>query len=197
MNVFHLLKNPIIKTVGITLILYFALFSSRSPDSLRNRLSPQNIKQDLGEIKEKSKFIVTNIKTAQSLAVEKAEAEKLQNKPAFTSIEDAEIGSGEDSVICGSEIEISYGIYTIDKKQLDFVNSEKLTIGTKSHPLIEKNIIGMKLNGTRYINIPSNFKTDDIILAQILKLNNGDLRYQIDLKSLKQDAANKNIVCNF
>lgn len=64
----NLLKSPIIRIAGIILILYFALFYDNShPDSLGNRLSKDQIKDNVSQIKDRSSHIITNIKKSQDL----------------------------------------------------------------------------------------------------------------------------------
>lgn len=197
MKILELLKNPIIKTVGIVVILYFGLFANKeNPDSLGNRLAPEQIKKNFGEMREKGNFIIENVKTAQELAKEK-EAQKSvagQNIPAQISIENFEEGSGDALTACGYEVEISQGIYTKDGKQLEFINSEKLVIGSKTDQLIEENIIGMKQGATRNINIPRDYKNGDVKLTELLRFNNTDLKYQITILSIS-DKINPKISC--
>ena len=180
MKIFEILNNPLIKLTGIVAILYFALFANtENPESLGNRLSPQQMKKDFGEVKDKSLFIITNVKMAQEIA---------KNTPQIT-IEDIESGAGENAVSCGDEVEISYGIFDANGKQLQMTNSQKLQIGSKENDLVEKNIINMKKDGIRNIIIPANFQTEDKRLQEILKFSGNGIRYQIVILSL---AHNKN-----
>lgn len=185
MKIFKLLKNPIIKLLGVGIILYFALFFNNSdPESLGNRLAPGKIKKDLSEAQEKSRFIISNVKMAQELVKEREMTQKLAGRNNLQiSVEDMEMGSGEDQITCGDEVEISHGIYTKDDKQLQFVNSKKILIGEKSDRITEKNIIGMMQGGVRNINIPYGFKSDDSKLAGVMKFNATDLKYQITILS--------------
>lgn len=186
MKIFELLRNPLIKTIGIALVLYFALFANKEkPESLGNRLSSENIKKSFSEAQNQGKFIITNVKIAQEIAKEKAEEQKLASQNiSDIATSDLEIGTGEQSVACGDEVEISYGIYTKSGKQLEFLNSKKFVIGENQNPVIEKNIIGMKRGGIREINIPYNYRTEDKKLIELLKFNATDLKYQITLLSI-------------
>lgn len=186
MKIFELLRNPLIKTIGIALVLYFALFANKEkPESLGNRLSSENIKKSFSEAQNQGKFIITNVKIAQEIAKEKAEEQKLASQNiSDIATSDLEIGAGEQSVACGDEVEISYGIYTKSGKQLEFLNSKKFVIGENQNPVIEKNIIGMKRGGIREINIPYNYRTEDKKLIELLKFNATDLKYQITLLSI-------------
>lgn len=177
MKIFELLRNPLIKGVGIVLILYFALFANKEkPDSLGNRLSSEQIKQNFNEIQNKSKFIITNVKAAQDLAKEKEAQRKIaeQNVPKIT-INDLEIGTAEPSAACGDAVEISYGLYSPEGKQLEFVSSKKIIIGTDKNSVIEKNIIGMGNGGIREINV-------------------ADLKYQVTMVAVTK-ALNSTISC--
>jgi hypothetical protein len=194
MKIFDLLRNPFVKITGVVLVLYFALFANtENPNSLGNRLSSDNVKQDLSEIKEKSKFIVTNVKVAQGIAKEREAQQKAEAKISF---EDLESGEGEEKVSCGNIVEISYAIYNKSGKQLEFSESKKLTVGSKENLLVEQNIIDMKRGGIRNIIIPYGFKTDDKKLESMLTFNESDLKYQITLLNItKATAVNSKISC--
>jgi hypothetical protein len=188
MKIFELLRNPLIKTIGIVLVLYFALFANKEkPESLGNRLSSENIKKSLSEAQSQSKFIITNVKIAQEIAKEKERAEEqalAQQNISDITTNDLEIGAEEQVIACGDEVEIAYGIYTKDGKQLEFFNSQKFIVGEEKNLIIERNIIGMKRGGIREINIPYHYRTEDKKLAELLKLNATDLKYQITLLSI-------------
>jgi len=196
MKIFELLRNPLIKTVGIVLILYFALFANKhNPDSLGNRLSPEQIKQSIGEVKDKAQFISANVKIAQEIAKEKEEAQKAEAKNAAKiKINDVAIGDGEMSLACGDIAEISYVLYGRENAQLEFIDSKKLVIGGKENALVENKIIGMKRGGIREISVPHDFKTDDKKLLNLLRLNNSDLKYHITLLEITK-IAGANLSC--
>ena len=89
-NIFGLLRIPLVRFIGAGVILYFALFSNKhEPESLRNRISKERIDQNLHDISENGRFIISNVKTAQNLSREKLVDQVTENK---ISIEDIEIG---------------------------------------------------------------------------------------------------------
>lgn len=196
MKIFELLRNPLIKLIGVAIVLYFALFSNKeNPDSLGNRWSFNQIKSDIKEVKSKSEFIINNVHMAQELAKEKnAEKQAMKENGSKIFIEDVDIGSGEEIIGCGDKVEISYGIYSKDEKQLKFIEKQIVVIGDKNNPLIEKNIIGMKQNASRNIKIPYGFISQDNALNEMLKFNASDLKYQITILSLTKNS-NPQISC--
>lgn len=195
MKIFQLLKNPIVKTIGIIFILYFALFANKkNPESLGNRLSTENIKKNLNEVSQKSKFIITNVKTAKEFAKEKEMQNASEKNNAKITFEDVENGSGDLLTACGDEVEISYGFYDQNDKQLEFIDSEKLIIGSKKNSAIEENLINMKQSGVRNIKVPHNFISNDKKLDNFLKFNQSDLKYRVTLLNLKKDN-NSKIIC--
>ena len=179
-----ILQNPIIKIVGIMIILYFALFANKQePNSLGNRLKPEVVKKDIKEIKQKSQFILLNLQTTQG-------AKKETDAPPPKSSEDVVIenlaeGSGAELISCGAETIISYNILDTKNNQLVKVPEQKFIIGNRSNWIIEKNIIGMKSGAIRTISIPTDFKTDDIKLMQLLKSNQYGLKYQVTILSFQ------------
>lgn len=196
MRVLDILRIPLVKFLGICVILYFALFSNKeNPESLGNRLSSENMKKNIGEMQEKSRFIIVNVKMAQEAAKEKEAQEKAIAQNLRIMINDLDAGTGEGQAECRDEAEISYSAYDASGKQIEFVTAEKLVIGSKTRPVIEEHITGMKPGGIRNITIPYGYQTTDAALSRSLKFNASDLRYQVTLINLRK-AADTTIVCN-
>ncbi len=77
MKIFNLGNHPLVKVVGISAILYFALFANKeNPESLGNRLSSEKIKKNVSEVKEKSHFIITNLEMAHRAAAQQHQTEQ-------------------------------------------------------------------------------------------------------------------------
>ncbi len=201
MKILELLRNPLIKGIGICLVLYFALFANKQhPKSLGNRLSAENVKKDLEDATSKGSFIISNVKMANKLAKNPDLQNKLKETAPVTpvadiSIEDLELGAGDKAVACGDEVTFSYGIYGKDGRQLDFVGSEKFIIGSKANVLLEKNITGMKAGGIRYINIPHGTQIADPKISRLLIRSDSDLRVQVTLLSFTATSS-QNLSCN-
>ncbi len=181
-KILNFLRIPLVKMIGIFAVLYFALFSEKqNPNSLRNRLSKEEVKKNFNEASEKSRFIISNVNASRNL-----EAKPKSPQPevaAKISISDLDLGKGDVGISCGSTVEISYGIYTKDNKQIKSVSSEKLTIGSNLNEIIEKNILDMKPGGIRNILVPHNFKTNNRSINELLKFHDSDLRYQVSIIS--------------
>jgi len=181
-SILSLLRIPLIRFIGVVVILYFALFSNKhNPDSLRNRLSKENIEQNLHDVQAKGRFIVSNIKVAQDVSNQQAQSQILENKISLT---DVKIGVGDISINCGDEAEISYEVLTENGVQIKNVSSEKIIVGSNLNKIIEKNILNMKQDGIRNINIPENLITDDSKISELLKFHRSNIRYQIRLLSI-------------
>ena len=199
--ILKLLRNPIIKIIGIFVILYYGLFANKEkPGSLGNRFSSEQIKKDFSEVREKTVFIAENVKLAREIAKEKEAEEEAEKKVAATnpvlqvSVKDLEEGVGEN-ISCGDSAYINYGIYTKDGRQLEFKESQILVIGNKSNWLLEKNIIGMKQAGSRYINIPQGSQVNDSKITEYLNSNKSDLKYQVTLLAFTKNP-NSQLSCN-
>lgn len=181
-NVLGFLSIPLVKFIGIGIIIYFALFSNTNDSaSLRNRLSKERVNKNLQDAKEKSRFIISNVRTAQSISKEKIINPDIANK---ISLEDVTIGTSADVVRCGSEVEISYGIFSDNNLQIKTVSSEKLVVGSNINPIVEKNIFDMKQGGIRNIKIPKGFVTNNNHINEQIKFYNSGIRYQVYLLSL-------------
>jgi hypothetical protein len=199
--IFKLLRNPIIKIIGISVILYYGLFANKEkPGSLANRFSSEQIKKDFSEVREKTVFIAENVKLAREIAQEKEAEKEAEKKMAATnpalqvSVKDLEEGVGEN-ISCGDSAYINYGIYTKDGRQLEFKENQILVIGNKSNWLLEKNIIGMKQAGSRYINIPQGSQVNDSKITEYLNSNKSDLKYQVTLLAFTKNP-NSQLSCN-
>lgn len=220
-----LLQNPLIKLIGIVAIIYFALFADkRNPASLGNRVSLERVKENLGEMEEKGKFIAGNVKAAREYAKTKIETskeapveqkqEEQQNisqpeklsqdnqKQAKMPISKEKIM--EDKIIL-NDVALGAGDKVVScGSEVEIVSAsgaqiaaapEKLIIGSKKNWVIEKNIIGMKMGGFRSITIPLDFKTNDKKLKKILDSKKTALVYQIIVTNLKDPKAKSGKVC--
>jgi hypothetical protein len=195
MKLFNLTRHPLVKWSGILAILYFALFSNKdNPRSLGNRMSSENIEKSLREAKEKSDYIIENVKIARSLAGNPASQPSPIPQISSITTQDLNIGSGDLAISCGNEAVISYAIYKSDATQVEFVNSQELVIGSKSEPFLEENILGMKLGGIRSINILTTSSISDQKIIDLMKKHGPELKIQVTLLSLLP-TEDKNLFC--
>ncbi|MBP7710815.1 MAG: hypothetical protein KA100_07095 [Rickettsiales bacterium] len=195
MKLVEIANSRLLKWVGVPLVLYFALFSNNDhPKALSNRFSSENVKEGIGAAKEKGKFIIQNINEAKSMARDSAlKAPETTSREITT--EDIEIGAGELSLSCGDEAEISYGIYDENGKQIKFINSEKIIIGSQAKVFLEKNISGMKLGGMRAISLPRGSQVTDLEIVSMMAANNSGLKIQATLLSFSKTTS-QNLSCN-
>jgi hypothetical protein len=191
MFIFKLLRNPLIKIIGVVSILYFALFyDKKEPEALGNRLAPERIKQEIGQAHEKGEFIISNVHLARQMAQDKVRADLLKSGEELKiSIEDVEVGKGEEIVECGDEVEISYIVYDGRSKQLQVFNFKKFTVNPATQQIVDQNIIGMKKGGIRSINVPYGFKSEDKQLIENMRFSSSDIRYQVTLANISRKGA--------
>lgn len=167
-----LLHNPLIRFVGIAAVLYFALLANKNnPESLGNRLSPQNIKQNLSEMTERGKFITTNVKAAKAYSIEQMK-DNVANSENVNS-------AGKIVANCGAEVDFILTINTANGKNLKSYPKQTITIGSKQNKFLEEKLIGMTSGVIREIMIQQQFQTDDVELQSLIKEANSDLIYQI------------------
>lgn len=197
-TVLELLRMPLIKIIGISIVLYFGLLANKKdPDSLGNRLSPDQIKQNVAEVKKKSGFILSSISTANQRNVGSAQ-EAFDSEQDFSpiTVEDVVKGGGESEVKCGDEVKISYDIrVATSENSLEAAQEENLIIGSNKNALLERKIIGMRSGGVRIINIPRHFKSTNQKLGFLLKFNEANLQYNITLLNVHA-VDNKNLKCS-
>jgi hypothetical protein len=167
----EILKNPIVKICAVFVILYFALFSNKeNPDSLRNRLSKENIEKNLHDASNKSKFIISNVGAAKKAIKEKERKEQeMQNLV----------------IKCGDEVTTDYSIFSAGQNLYSEKN-KKFIIGSKIDPIIEKNVIGMKNGETKVINIMDGIKSDQKLNIPKPKNN---INYHIKIVSIENNSA--------
>jgi hypothetical protein len=195
MNIMEILRNPIVKTVGIAAILYFALFYNKeNPESLGNRLSPKNIKEGLGEVTKKAQFIAGGISTAneQAKEMEKLRSKKFQD--AASDYKDIKTGEGE-AISCGDYALISYKIFNSQNQELAKQPSRPISIGTQQNLLLERNIIGMKRGGTRVITVTQNPNITDPMLKSQIEQSGGRMIFEVTLENFDALPNNKNSSC--
>jgi len=140
-----MIKNPLIKLVGIIAIVYFALFyDSGHKDSLKKRLSSKNIKRNIDHIKDKTVHIKQNIDKVKIYEEKLAIAEILI--ASDKSYQNLVLGFGNEAK-CGDVVLINYN------KLIDGINIPKsnyqITINYSS--AFSEQLIGMKPSGVRKI----------------------------------------------
>lgn len=185
-----IVKNPIAKTIGIGLILYYALFANtEKPNSLGNRINKETLSKDIKQAQEKIGFIATNVKVARNLSNPK-------NKRAAQKIQtiDEKEGIGENIVECEDEVKFSGQIFSQDGRLIKKMPGQIVVIGSKSNSLIEKNILGMKELGVRIIAIPYNSTIKNREIAELMSNYSTSLEYKITVKSIEKslDQSTKN-----
>lgn len=203
MKIFKIIQTPIVKITGICLVLYFGLFANKeNPASLGNRLSPDNIKKNVSEATKQVKFISTNLREAKEVIKQReAQQKSLQNNPQILAqetgknFEDIAQGAGQDASACGDTALISYGVYTSDEKQIDFVASEEILIGKNPDSFIGKNIIAMKQQGIRNIKAFQGQNYSDKKVMKLLEKEKQDLIYKVILVNLKKSPENNSKFC--
>lgn len=76
-----LINNRFFKIFGIAAILYYGLLHNKTnPESLGNRLSPEKIKSNIGEVSKKSANIMYEIKKAEELKQNNNQLKNNQNQ---------------------------------------------------------------------------------------------------------------------
>lgn len=195
----RLLKNPIVRACGVAMVLYFALFANKeNPESLGNRLSADNVKKNLGDMKEKGKFIAVNVKAAQDVAKQmKSMPKPVVKAENFAGIKVSDLTKGEGAAaICSDEVIVDYGLYGNKGKQLYFISSEKFTLGQRQNWLLEKHILGMQKGTVRSLMIPQNFDTDNAKIKQYLLTNRTGIEFKITLNEIKPVNSSTTPDCN-
>ncbi len=189
-NIISFLQIPLVRIIGVIVVLYFGLFSNKEkPDSLGNRLSRDEIVKNFNEVKERTRFISTTIQSGGQNQVQIAKNSQLD-------IEDIEPGTGNASIDCGMEAKISYSVFDQSGKQIRNPSEEKIIIGSKINDFIEKNIIGMKSGSIRNIQVPKDYISSNQTVNQLLNFYKSDLRFQIIITEFDESQIASNKPCN-
>jgi len=174
----NLMKNPIFRLVGIILILYFALLNNKkSPDSLGNRLSQENIIKNLSQGAKQTRETYKKAKEYQN----KGYYFKIGQQIDHFKIHDSLIGLGKTAKL-NDKIIINYSIYsTRTNKRLENNKNFELILGkNKFDSDLEKYIFGMKEGGMRSI-VPTIDSQTRKNFSQLLKNNQDNLKFEIFL----------------
>lgn len=183
MNIMEILRNPIVKTVGIAAVLYFALFYNKeNPESLGNRLSPQNIKEGISEATKKAHFIAGGISSANEQTKELEKVKRKRFEDAALDYQDIKTGEGA-ALSCGDYAVISYKIFNSQNQELVKLPNQPISIGSQKNLMLEKNIIGMKRGGTRLITIAKNSNITDLELKSQVEQSGGRMTFEITLEN--------------
>jgi len=194
----NFLKLPIVKLIAMIVLVYYIFNESKDdPRSASHHLTKENINKSLDSIKKNIDLIASsqvNINKSsndENYVDDNVKKINLDQKIDLK-IEDIRQGLGDNQVVCGSEVNISYDF--INENNYDVVNKSNITfyLGDKFNELIERGLIGMKVGGIRIIKIPKNFLTGDKIYDEMIQ--NSNMIYKILLLKVS-DLPRENSVC--
>lgn len=160
-----IVRNPLIKIVGITAILYFALFYDKSnPNSLGNRLNSENLKKNFKEVNEKSSFIAKNLSIANQAKTGQIQLNAGKKEDDFS--------MENNFASCGDEILASYVIYDPKTNLRKIFNSQKIILSDDDNAIFSQ-FEGMAIGEKKDFSV---FE------------NNAEIKYQIRFIELLQKA---------
>src|SRR5690606_32019304 len=134
--------------------------------------SKENIKNNISQVKERSRYIISNLKEAKELEAKVSKSKSISE----VIIEDLQIGEGGVAK-CDDFVSINYRVYVSsyeasfdqEVKLLDKVENYQFIIGSPEiDEVIGSKVIGMREGGVRMVTLPSNYKTDDKKIEQYL-----------------------------
>lgn len=170
----NLIKNPLIKIVGIAFIVYFALFyNSENKNSLRNRLTVNQIKNNINniqnlpvsQISEEQNILDNDIDINQNLSETSTEEDSsLKKGNNIITYKDIDKGEGK-KVGCGDigtvNLIQSYGGKVFYKKNFE--------LNINNSP-VNQQLIGMKEGGKRRVIIADKVNIEDVKMIYEIKL---------------------------
>ena len=200
----NLFKNKLFRLIGIITILYFGLFREDNPEGLRNRLSPENIKSGIKEVRKKSSHVVQAMKQAKELEEKQKFIDSYyQNKASNRfdiKVQDMVIGEGKE-VECGNWVSVDYRVFINNAAllKLNSFNDKQFIFGDKNGDKVVANEVkGMRKGGVRKVIIPANYQAQDERLAEYLaQAEENGIAYEIKLNELEIVANGKNYRCDF
>jgi len=191
MNLQFFLKNPLIKIIGVVAIIYFGMFYDNDhPDSLRNRLSIDNVKKNINEVQQK----VGDISQTIEIAKQNNQQISVERKFSELSFEKVFVGTGNNFIECGDEVNIIYKFYDDQNKILEmsensqiiaFQNNEDLIL-----TLIAQNISGLKMGAIIRTKFLGKYNEADQKLNKLLKFANYNLNLEVYVLSIKSNKNN-------
>ena len=194
MDISNLLKHPLIKIIAILTIVYFGFFKdNKHPDSLANRLNIDNVKKNLGEVKDKISDISQNIEMAKNYK-NKISAEKKISELKFIEIEK---GNGDQIIKCTDKVKLIYKYSNISNQILDFMENLELTpwqnYDDLTQKIIAQNLEGYKAGSVIRANLVGQFIDADEKIKKILEIANYELILEIYILSFSEG---EDIKCN-
>ncbi len=190
MNLHFFSKNPFVKIIGIGAIIYFGMFYDIDhPDSLGNRLSTNNIKKNFNEAQEKVNEITKKIEIA------KQNNQEISQERSFSALrfEKVLIGTGNNFIKCGDEVDIIYKFYDNKNKILDMSNGIQINAfqdnGDLILNLIAQNMTDLKMGAIIRTKFLGKYIEADEKIKKLLKIANYDLNLEVYVLSVK---VNKN-----
>ena len=138
----NIVNNPLIKIVGIILIIYFALFhDTKHKENLRNRLSKEKLKDNASYVENTAISAINNLN----------KVSEYNKNMAATKVVDVV------KVKCGDEVIINYvksgNNLVVTKNDYNLVIDDSL---------LSKGLIGMKVGEVRNLTIKEKVKNQDV-----------------------------------
>jgi hypothetical protein len=191
MNLQFFFKNPLIKIIGVVAIIYFGMFYDNDhPDSLGNRLSIDNIKKNMNEVQQK----VSDI--SQTIEIAKQNNQQISAERNFSelSFEKVFVGSGNNFIECGDEVNIIYKFYDDQNRILEMSENSQIIAFQSNEDLIltliAQNISCIKIGAIIRTKFLGKYKEADQKLNKLLKIANYNLNLEVYVLSINPNKNN-------
>ena len=177
MNLQFFLKNPFVKIIGVGAIIYFGMFYNNDhPDSLRKRLSVDNVKKNLNEVQQKVGDI------SQTIEIAKQNNQQISIERNFSELK------------CGDEVNIVYKFYDDQNKILGMSDGSQIIAFQSNEDLIlnliAKNMDGLKMGAIIRTKFQGKYIDADEKIKKLLKIANYNLNLEVYVLSIKPNKNN-------
>jgi hypothetical protein len=191
MNLQFFLKNPLIKIIGVVAIIYFGMFYDNDhPDSLGNRLSIDNVKKNINEVQQK----VSDISQTIEIAKQNNQQISAERKFSELSFEKVFVGTGNNFIECGDEVNIIYKFYDDQNRILEMSENSQIIAFQSNEDLIltliAQNISGIKNGAIIRAKFLGKYKEADQKLNKLLKIANYNLNLEVYVLSINPNKNN-------
>ena len=191
MNLQFFFKNPFVKIIGVGAIIYFGMFYNNDhPDSLRKRLSVDNVKKNLNEVQQKVGDI------SQTIEIAKQNNQQISIERNFSELkfEKVFIGVGNNFIKCGDEVNIVYKFYDDQNKILGMSDGSQIIAFQSNEDLIlnliAKNMDGLKMGAIIRTKFQGKYIDADEKIKKLLKIANYNLNLEVYVLSIKSNKNN-------
>lgn len=198
MKISDIINSKFVRIIALIVVLYFAIFSHKDhPNSVSSSVSIDGINKNFDEVKQRTGFIVSNIKTAQNYDHQKDDV--ISNKKIIDSlgfIDEKYLdtiktqilgeGFGDRYVNCLDEVVFNIDFYDNNNNKIKSMLYQTIVAGSNKNNIIAKKIVGMKKNSIIRFDLGRDLYMNNEIIQNLISNKDIDIYFEVLILDFKK-----------